>query len=214
MASAGFLGSFRALPVPRRRRGRALAPAAAPEGRSIGLVIERQRQTNWCWAAVSKGVADFLQAAGWTQCAIVNAELSLSGCCGEAGAGQPCNQPWYLDEALERIGRFGRMTGMATPFDRLRLELDAGRPLCARIGWEGGGGHFVALGGWRIGSGGERYVEVEDPWHGHSQITLDAFTSHYQGIGRWTHSYFTGSASGGAPKGLRAARRDPGAIGG
>lgn len=212
MALAGFLGKFSALtPRPARAR-RALTGGSEGQGR-IAFEVEHQLQTNWCWAAVSRSVVRFYDStSAWTQCAIVNAEFEHDTCCGDGGSDTACNQPWYLDAALQRVGWFRTMTSTAASFESLEQEIAGGRPLCVRIGWSGGGGHFVAVAGWRVGTSGERYVDVEDPWHGRSQILFEDFCERYQGIGSWTHSYFTGAGAGGAPR-LRATH-DPSAIGG
>jgi hypothetical protein len=61
-----------------------------------------------------------------------------------------------------------------------------GRPLGVRIGWAGGGGHFVVLDGWI----GPASVDIQDPWYGHSVYNYSVFTTRYQGTGAWTDSYF------------------------
>jgi hypothetical protein len=60
----------------------------------------------------------------------------------------------------------------------------------ARIGWNGGGGHFVVLTGYRS-SGKVREVEVQDPWTGRSTLAVDAFATNYKNSGTWTHTYLT-----------------------
>ena len=46
----------------------------------IPFVMQHQQQTQWCWAAVSVSVSHYYSPwSGWTQCAMVNAELVRLG---------------------------------------------------------------------------------------------------------------------------------------
>lgn len=158
--------------------------------RRLSFTMEHQQQTQWCWAAVSTSVSHYYDASSaWTQCTVVNGELGQSTCC-KSGSSAACNQPWYLDLALTRTGNLAAVSAGTTSFAGTRGEIDAGRPLGARIGWSGGGGHFVVLAGYKPDPGSER-VAIEDPWYGASDIALSTFTSSYQGTGSWTHSYTT-----------------------
>jgi hypothetical protein len=60
----------------------------------------------------------------------------------------------------------------------------------ARIGWNGGGGHFVVLTGYRS-AGKLKEVEVQDPWTGRSTLAVDVFAGNYKNSGTWTHTYLT-----------------------
>jgi hypothetical protein len=66
---------------------------------------------------------------------------------------------------------------------------DVGRPLCVRVGWSGGGGHFFAVTGYHSDS--NDWVSVDDPIYGPSDVTFAALQSAVQATGTWTHSYFT-----------------------
>jgi hypothetical protein len=160
-----------------------------PRWRRLPLTLQAQLQSQWCWAACSTSVAHFFDASsGWTQCGVANAELAQTGCCDD-GSTPACNQPWYLDRALTRTGNFAsRSTGPAS-MSAIRSQLSAGRPIAARIGWAGGGGHFVTISGCLDDATG--VLEVRDPIYGTSEISLANFSSSYQGSGSWTHTYFT-----------------------
>ena len=118
----------------------------------------------------------------------MNAELGQTGCCQTGSAGQ-CNQPWYLDRALKRTGNLGRRVAGAAPLSAIRAQLAAGRPVGARIGWAGGGGHFVVISGCLNDATG--ILEVRDSMYGTSEISIASFASSYQGSGSWTHTYYT-----------------------
>jgi Papain-like cysteine protease AvrRpt2 len=160
-----------------------------PRWRRLPLNVQAQLQSQWCWAACSTSVSHFFDAASaWTQCGVVNAELSQTGCC-EDGSTATCNQPWYLDKALTRTGNFASRTSGTAPMSKIRSELSAGRPVGVRIGWTGGGGHFVTISGCLDDATG--MLEIRDSIYGTSDISLANFTSSYQGSGSWTHTYFT-----------------------
>lgn len=165
--------------------------AAAADGqRALPISIQHQLQSNWCWAACASTMAGFYNpATTWGQCKLVNAELNRPSCCEDGGSGD-CNLPWYLDRVLQRSGNFGSKLSGRAPWATLRTELDAGRPVGARIGWKGGGGHFVVLTGYRS-AGDVREVEVQDPWTGSSTLAIDAFATNYKNSGTWTHTYLT-----------------------
>jgi hypothetical protein len=81
------------------------------------------------------------------------------------------------------------MSGQAS-FQQVRDEIDRGRPVGARIGWNNGGGHFVVIYGYsRIG--GTEYFDIDDSLNGKSHLSVTVFSSSYQGTGMWTHTYFT-----------------------
>jgi len=160
--------------------------------RRLAFTMQHQQQTQWCWAAVSTSVSLYYDTSStWTQCTVVNAELGQTTCC-QNGSTSACNQPWYLDLALQRTGNLDAVSGGTTSFADVRTQIDAGRLLGARIGWSGGGGHFAVIEGYKPGPGDQR-VAVDDPWYGASDITYNTFASSYQGTGSWTHSYTTES---------------------
>jgi len=171
-------------------RTRLTAASAAPGRRSLPLVVQPQLQTNWCWAACTSSTsAFFAPASTWGQCVLADAEHGQTTCCAD-GASAACNAPWYLERALRRTGNLRRKAAGAASFATLRAEIDAGRPVGTRIGWRGGGGHFVLLTGYRS-TPATREVEVQDPWSGRSRLALDAFATAYKGTGTWTHTYLT-----------------------
>jgi hypothetical protein len=150
--------------------------------------MQMQTQSNWCWAATATSVSHyFWRWSTWTQCRVANAELGHTDCC-QSPVPSDCNVPWYLDRALTRTRNFVSITG-PVGFEQVRSEIDAGRPVGARIGWSGGGGHFMVIYGYSLIGGGE-YVDIDDPIYGKSHIRLSEFASNYQGSGSWTHTYF------------------------
>jgi hypothetical protein len=160
-----------------------------PRWRRVGLAVETQLHSQWCWAACSTSVSRFFDAgSAWTQCTVANAELGRDGCC-QDGATDDCDVQWYLDRALSRTGNLATWAGGTVPLRTIRAQLDAGRPVGARIAWAGGGGHFVMISGCLDDA--TSMLEVRDPIYGRTEINIANFASSYQGTGSWTHTYYT-----------------------
>jgi len=158
--------------------------------RRLGFTMQSQLQTQWCWAACSVSVSAFYDSAtAWTQCSVVNAELGQTTCC-QNGSTAQCNQPWYLNLALTRTGNLVSWSGGTATIAQIRSQIRSRRPVGARIGWSGGGGHFVVIVGYRACDRDE-YIDVRDPIYGSSDLPISTFTSSYRGTGSWTHTYYT-----------------------
>jgi len=188
MPLASFLGPLEAVtPAP---------AAAAPTSHSIGFTIEYQKQTNWCWAAVSLGVATRYNTPGWQQCTIASAVFPQCDCCGadgpRTGAGG-CNNTSNLILSLGKVGHFDRIDIHPQAYETIKQEMNADRPLCCMIQWFGSNlSHYVVIGGW-IEQGGTQYVEIHDPAaHAPIHMTYSDLCTRYSRYGdRWTNSYFT-----------------------
>ncbi|MBC8090196.1 MAG: hypothetical protein H7Z40_23300 [Phycisphaerae bacterium] len=160
--------------------------------RQLAFNMQAQTQTNWCWAATSTSVSRYYwNGSSWTQCRVANGELGFSNCCNSM-VPTACNVPWFLDRALTRTRNFLSIVSGTITFQQVRTEINAGRPVGARIGWSGGGGHFMVIYGYSTVDG-VNYLDIDDPIYGKSHLTMADFTSDYQGSGSWTHTYFTKS---------------------
>ena len=157
----------------------------------LAFETEPQLRQNWCWAAVAVSVARFYdEATPWTQCRMADAELGRSDCCVE-GASSACNVPGSLHTSLARTGHLDHWTAASVTFPGVSAEVHLGNPLGARIAWEEGGAHFVAIFGYTDGDGSTAagFVSVGDPWYGNSDVSYPEFCKRYRGSGTWTHSY-------------------------
>lgn len=160
-----------------------------------------QLKAEWCWAAVSKSVQQFFQSASHNECEIVGRELHQN-CCGDLSdeLKTRCKQPHELDKALKSLGLLdGQILIQRLNFETIRAEIDSGKPVCVLIKWQEGGqftgGHFIALTGYRITSGGMEYVHIDDPFYGESMMRCDRFSDtkggYRAGAGVWFASYKT-----------------------
>lgn len=168
---------------PLRKGGR---PSASACGNPLGFTMQHQEQTQWCWSAVSVSVnLYYTPTSVQTQCAVANTAMGQATCC-QDGSTPQCNQPWFLDQALQIVGNLNAWSSGKAALPTVKAEIDQCRPFCLRIAWNGGGGHFVAVYGYQ-----GRHVNIGDPWYGNSVVTYAAFPNTYQGGGTWTDSYTT-----------------------
>ena len=155
---------------------------------SLNFSMQSQTQTNWCWSAVSVSTSRFYNSASqWTQCSLANQQLGQTSCCND-GSTSGCNQTWYLDQALAETGNLDAWQSGTVSQQILEGEIVRRLPIGVRIGWSGGGGHFVIVDG---ATAANTTVHVEDPIYGTSDIAYSTLASSYQGSGSWTHTYFT-----------------------
>jgi len=159
----------------------------------LAFPMQDQFQNNWCRSAVSVSVDDFFGSpTTWTQCQMANRELAQNSCCLN-GISFACDQPWYLDRALVRVGRLSTVYGGRPNNARLFSEIDQRRPVALRIQWNGtSNGHFVAVTGYDDSNPGNPMLEIDDPFYGHSTLEAASFPASYQSLGgAWTHTYET-----------------------
>jgi hypothetical protein len=109
-------------------------------------------------------------------------------CCTNGGSAD-CNRPWFLDTSLQRVGHLQTWSSGKQTFNTVRNEINASRPFGVRIGWKGGGGHFVIVEGYFPGT--PQRVSMGDPWTGAADMDYATLANNYQSTGSWTHSYFT-----------------------
>jgi len=154
----------------------------------LRFTMQQQEQTQWCWAAVSTSVNLYYHpASGQTQCALTNVAMNQTTCC-QNGSTVQCNQPWFLDQALQIVGNLNAWSAGKAALATVKNEIRACRPFCLRIGWNGGGGHFVTVYGFAL-----QRINIADPWYGNSVVPYGPFPSTYQGGGTWTDNYTTKS---------------------
>ncbi|HYV65480.1 MAG TPA: papain-like cysteine protease family protein [Myxococcales bacterium] len=174
-------------PASRRRPARASllggAPAVAPVA-ALPYPAELQQYSNWCWAAVGSCTDRFYRGTK-IQCEVAGLQFPDDDCCADAG---PCNEPSRLDEVLDALRRLQNWSeGYAAKAD-LQSEIGKKHVVAARIEWNGGGGHFIAMVGYDSPSD---IVVVEDPAFGRKEVPFDELRDHYLGKGFWTHTYWT-----------------------
>jgi Papain-like cysteine protease AvrRpt2 len=165
--------------------------AAAAPAQVLQFQVQAQQQTQWCWSAVTVSVAGYYSAASpWQQCTLAATMLNQQGCC-PPGASAACNQPFVLDQPMQRVGVLGASFQGTLPFEGVEEQVQAQRPVGVRIGWYQGGGHFVTLYGTWEAQDGTPWVYVSDPMFGGSVYPYWNFATAYRGAGSWTNTYTT-----------------------
>ena len=158
--------------------------------------IEQQQETNWCWAAVSVSLDHYFNSESTlSQCQIADKVLP-GDCCNDPDS---CNQTMKLQDVLRPRGRLSSAMVGYPPFQQIKSELDANRPLAVRIAWFDGGAHFVVICGYSVMQSGVRKILIADSFHGEFvdgtylgiwEIDYDLFPEYYQDGGDWTGTFF------------------------
>ena len=152
--------------------------------------LDPQEESEWCWAAVAQSVAKYFDESAQSQCAIAGLVMKDGNCCDNPVG---CNEPAALTKALTKVGKPPELVNRPLIPRELQKELDEHRPVCIRIGWDGGGGHFVVITGYQVLTSGALHVNVADPLYPNCTIDYDELSTSYHGDGQWTHSYLVTS---------------------
>lgn len=169
------------------------------------FTMQPQEESDWCWAAVAVSVNDYFakRATQWTQATlatkVVEADLGLppnSLDCSKSPLQKKCNRPEGLDDALRIAGNLsdiGARFNQYLVFDSIVKWVDQQIPIGARIVWNRGGAHFIALDGYRELATGEQMVHVQDPIYRSSLQLYDDLVGDYlqlqTGGGKWQDTY-------------------------
>ena len=129
------------------------------------MIMQQQEEEEWCWAAVAVSVDHYFKPSStWTQ-----EELAANVTAKDPNCNSKPDCPEPLQAALAALERLdGAPKTDSLSFDDVKAAIDKGLPLCVRIGWSGGGAHFVAIDGAGAGPGGQSQVRVKDPFFGDS----------------------------------------------
>jgi len=82
------------------------------------------------------------------------------------------------------------MTLSASSLLKVQSEIDGKHPLGVRLGWTGGGGHFLVIDGYDTHVAAPT-ITLADPFYGTSVVVFNSFPANYHGGAVWSHSYTT-----------------------
>lgn len=161
----------------------------------LAFQMQRQLQSQWCWAAVSSSISSFYggpngpSGVPWKQCEVANNAHALATCCDD-GSTDECNRDGMLDQGLVVVSHLaGPATGAPENFAYVQQEIDNGHPIGVRITWNQGDAHAVVISGYDT-QNGTQLVDVEDPYYDSSTYEIGAFTTGYlSGKGQWNNTY-------------------------
>lgn len=148
------------------------------------ITMQKQEKTQWCWVASGLTIAQY-QGYGSTQTDFCNRAAKHN-------ANLSCdNQPATLGDMASAWGDLGMPhtgTGLsrAASFAEVRTDVDAARPLGARIGWKSGGGHMNVVYGYDTSN---NTIGVGDPWPDTATYTWWNYNDYVNNSSfSWTHS--------------------------
>lgn len=162
--------------------GTAAAPSAANR---LGIAMQAQENSNWCWAGSGDTIAAWY-GRNYSQNQFCNAAFRRP-------QGTPCpNDQATLANVQDAFGWMGINSGSYVSswlgYDTVRSEIDAGRPMETRIQWSSGGGHMHVIYGYDT----ERnWVYWGDPWATNNRYNWGDFDYYVNGSSfSWTHSLY------------------------
>lgn len=130
---------------------------------ALPLTLRPQETNNWCWAATTQMVTEFL-GHGRTQCDLANERFGRTDCCtGTCPKNAACNMPgWTM---FAESGFTTTATGTPLPWNTIKRQIHCRRkPMSYAYGPKTGGvGHVVVVSGY-VSIGGIDYVALSDPW--------------------------------------------------
>ncbi len=178
------------IPQMLRTRLSAVPPAggAVPQ-HNIGIPIEPQQGTNWCWAAVTVSIRNFSTAPPMRQCELAQIQLGHSDCCTQP-LPAACNTTGFLHIALANAGVAADNLQGALAFGDLcdRIVLD--KPICCAIRWRvSNDHHFVQVDGFIANGPRGDEVIVNDPRIPGGRMAYTALVNNYQNAGDWVWTY-------------------------
>jgi hypothetical protein len=189
-----FLGPLKrvSLVAPLSRVRNFLRMTSEPAGRALQrqLPLEKQDQTEWCWASVGSAVHAYRNGETISQCKVACKVRERPDCC-TAPSSSACNSPSSLRKTLALLGNL-RGQPIAGPIDAAALdqEIAADRPLCCGLK-NGDVGHFIVVIGW-YRSGVQTMVKIKDPAFTNSlkEVPLRQLRQGYRGF-TWHETYLT-----------------------
>jgi len=153
----------------------------------MAFTVQDQEATNWCWAAVAASVGAISAPRRESQqFKVVENNLGATNCDIDPKS-SACNQPFYLDVALEDLPRSIDTEG-PLPLEQVKNELTTkpAVPICVKIDWKSGGAHYVAI----VDVTGTDTLVIEDPKNGHQiPCKYTTFKTRYRSRGRWSETY-------------------------
>jgi len=158
--------------------------------------LERQERRMWCWVATAASVAHFYEPTfSIRQCELIEQVVPTARCCGDP-VDAICDLPGEVRDALDHMGNAGDGSPQWLTEERLAAEIRRGRPMIARMMWNGVSPHYVVV----IGCGANHMVHVKDPWLGDDYVSYDVLRSGYAADyargGRWIDTQCTKPSDG------------------
>lgn len=173
--------------------GRFRTPTERDGAVRLNIPVENQLLNNWCWAAIASALGRYYGTSDESQAQIASQVLKKN--CLEFAFDDEVRRSAdtisRLDIAMSVAGCYSHWSAGKPLFDRVRFEINFGRPFGARVGWHAGAAHYVLIHGYR--DHGEKLL-VADPLHGSGEYSLGEFPARYRQGGAWTETFWTAPA--------------------
>lgn len=148
--------------------------------------VQRQQETEWCWAAVTSSLMQFMVPdRSASQSDVVTHTFKKAF----VQAPENLNQPWDITDAAKTMGledgtRYGNVSR-----NTMRDMVNEGVPIPIQINWRRnarkngvlGDGHYVVVHNIGEEAKGQTMIQVEDPWAGKLNLTWDELKNDYPG---------------------------------
>jgi len=153
--------------------------------------LQRQERNMWCWTATAVSISHFYDPTSTRrQCEVIEKVIPSARCCGDR-VDAVCDQAGEVQHALVETGNAGDGLPSWMTEEKLVEEIRRGRPLIARMMWNGVSPHYVVV----IGCGSNHMVHVKDPWLEDAYISYDelrvGYAADYANGGRWIDTQCT-----------------------
>lgn len=156
-------------------------------------VVDRQLQSNWCWAAVTASLARFYQEDHFAdQVKLVSGILKKEYCCSGNGC-STCNRPWYVGEALDHVDVLQNAMPYPVSKKELMEELICNRPVVIVVKW-----HHAATGHILVVSGFNRshqFLTWDSRGPDMRLVSFEDLCAGYEGRSEWVNTFFTRPSS-------------------
>ncbi|MEU8518430.1 papain-like cysteine protease family protein [Streptomyces sp. NBC_01216] len=169
------------------------APVAAPAGsdvsalayKRLGITMQAQQKSNWCWAASGNTIATWF-GRGYSQNQFCNAAFRRT-----QGYDCPDNQATlgHVQTGLSWAGISpGSYVNGWLRYSTVQSEINADRPVETRIQWSSGGGHMHVVYGYDDSGS---WVYWGDPWPSSDRYNWASHAWYVNnGSFSWTHSLY------------------------
>lgn len=164
-------------------------PAYDGEWVSLNLTVDKQKLSNWCWAAIGVSLSRYYNRKEVSQEYVAAAIFNVADDEENILNNKEFNTDQRLDKVLELLSCFSHWSLGKPSFDRIKVEINNGRPVCVRIQWYKGGSHYVVIKGYRDKG---TSLQIEDSLTGYNECFYDEFPKKYKNTGAvWIETFWT-----------------------
>ncbi|GGT24140.1 papain-like cysteine protease family protein [Streptomyces purpureus] len=158
---------------------------SALASKRLGITMQAQQKSNWCWAAAGNTIATWF-GRGYSQNQFCNAAFNR-----QQGTECPNNQATlgHVQTGLRWAGiNAGSYVNGWLRYSTVQTEINNNRPIETRIQWSSGGGHMHVVYGY---DDANSWVYWGDPWPSNDRYN---WASHAWYVDNnsfsWTHSLY------------------------